>query len=774
MSDKVLLAGGWRLWTQFALRGPGFPAAGVLRLAPPGLAAAADGVGRACPTGPEWEGFVERFGAAAIATAGELQQIAALPAFQAAVAWQNRAVLGSGIRTFLSWQPSVAGRTSMPRQREELVAHYWQRFCVKNDTIGFFGPVGWGRLDRAVAGLEVEPGDRLIAESEVYFSSWAIDALATTIEQAPGVREWVPPRRVSFARLDDDGVTLAGCRKQPVDPDERLVLELCDGTRAPATIARDTGLPVGEVLRLLEVLVRRRWIVWRIEVPASPHPDRQLRATLERIPDTRVRADALAKLAVVERGRERVRAAGRDPGALTDALDAMEASFVELTQLAAQREKNGRTAPCRALTYSDSRRAASVRVGEAVLAELTPLSFCLLAARWLVNRFAEIAEGRIRSRYERLRDEQGTVDLASLWMRCMPNPYPGAPDDAEEVRKELQRRWTAIIDAPPGARRVRLRAGDIADRVREAFDEPGRGWSLARYVSPDVFVLAETADAVARGDFELVLGEMHVGTNTLTQSLFVMQHPDASELITETDRDFPGPRLMPMLPKESKALRWSTRSRPALTRPQDYLVGIVDHTADPRRPRTVAGADVLVRERDGELVAVLPDGAVFGLLEVFGHALTNQVMNRFALQPDTGHTPRVTVDRMVLSRETWRFETGTLAFAAEKSEPRRFVAARRWREEQGLPRFVFVVSPAEPRPFYVDFDSPVYVNILAKAIRRLSKSDAAAVLTVSEMLPSPEQAWLVDDQGDRYCSELRFVAVDQTGAAPVQTPGASK
>jgi hypothetical protein len=313
---------------------------------------------------------------------------------------------------------------------------------------------------------------------------------------------------------------------------------------------------------------------------------------------------------------------------------------------------------------------------------------------------------------------------------------------------------------------VRLRAAEIADRVRKAFDEPGHGWGLARYASPDVFVLAEDAEAVARGDFELVLGEMHVGINTLTQSLFVMQHPDAAELIAETNRDFPGPRLMPMLPKESKALRWSTRSRPALTRSMDYLVGVVDYTADPHRPRTLAGADVLVEDHGGALVAVLPDGEVFALLDVFGHALTNQVMNRFAVQPDHGHTPRITVDKMVLSRETWRFPAGTLAFAAEKSEARRFVAARTWREEQELPRFVFVVSPAEPRPFYVDLDSPVYVNILAKAIRRLSKAGPAAVLTVSEMLPSPEQAWLTDEQGARYCSELRFVAVDQTTGEP--------
>ncbi|MYS25973.1 lantibiotic dehydratase, partial [Streptomyces sp. SID7804] len=139
MSDEhapvLLPGGGWRLWEEFALRGPGFPAEGVLRLAPPGLAEAADKFGPGADlSGPEWQAFAEELSAAAVDTARHLQHIAGLPRFQAALAWQNPAVLRTGIAPFLRWTPGVDQRSSMPRQREELVAHYWQRFCVKNDT----------------------------------------------------------------------------------------------------------------------------------------------------------------------------------------------------------------------------------------------------------------------------------------------------------------------------------------------------------------------------------------------------------------------------------------------------------------------------------------------------------------------------------------------------------------------------------------------------------------------------------------------------------------
>ncbi|MFD0269086.1 lantibiotic dehydratase [Streptomyces sp. NPDC127106] len=773
MSDTpenvYLPTGGWRLWEHFALRGPGFPAEGVLRTAPPGLGLAADKFGPGDPlAGPEWDAFAEAFEEGAVRTARLLQGIAASPRFRAAVAWQNPAVLRTGIAPFLNWTPTAAGRTSMPRQREELVAHYWQRFCVKNDTIGFFGPVGWGRWDPAATdGVRVDPGEGFLADSRVYFAGWAVDALAKSLNADPALRAWIPPRRRSFVRVEGGAVHLPGRPPQPLGETARAVLDLCDGTRPVSAIARALGIPAAEAAATVEGLLAKRWVHWRLEVPTGTHPERELRTVLERIGDRRLRERALEKLAVLERGRDAVQAAGTDVEALTGAIGALEADFAALTATGAQRSKGERTAPCRGLVYSDCRRAATATLGRSLLDELTPLALCLTSARWLTNRFADRVRGHLRVVYERLAAGGGRVDLGQMWLGSLPSPYPDADRDLDGIQAELRAKWARILDLPEGtgARRVQVPSARIAERVREEFEEPGNGWSLARWFSPDVLLLAEDADAVARGDFELVLGEMHSALNTMGASLFVHQHPDRAELIAETTRDFPGPRLLPMLPKELP-LKWSARSRPSLDRPQDYAVSLVDDTGDPYRPRTVLCADVAVEDRDGTLVAVLPDGAVFDLLDVYANTLTQRVMDRFTLRPEGGHTPRISIDRMVVARETWTFPAGELAFSGEKSEASRYVRARQWQREHDLPRFVFVVSPAEPRPFYVDFDSPVYLTILAKAVRRLARRNPAARLKVSEMLPTPEQAWLTDDEGRAYTSELRFVAVDQTVAGP--------
>ena len=81
-------------------------------------------------------------------------------------------------------------------------------------------------------------------------------------------------------------------------------------------------------------------------------------------------------------------------------------------------------------------------------------------------------------------------------------------------------------------------------------------------------------------------------------------------------------------------------------------------------------------------------------------------------------------------------------------------------------RFVFVRSSLEVKPIYVDFESPSAVSILAKVARRAIEHVGGARLTVSEMLPSLDRAWLPGAGGARYTSELRVIAVDLAQTDP--------
>jgi hypothetical protein len=171
----------------------------------------------------------------------------------------------------------------------------------------------------------------------------------------------------------------------------------------------------------------------------------------------------------------------------------------------------------------------------------------------------------------------------------------------------------------------------------------------------------------------------------------------------------------------------------------------------------------VVREREGRLLVSPPGSAdEFDVFDLFSEVMKALMLRHFSLFPIGRHRPRISVDGVVLAREGWRLAAGDLGFASLAKASDRFVAARRWAAGLGLPRYVFVKSPVETKPFYVDFASPVFVEILASCARRTIRDapDENPTLTITEMMPSPEELWLGDAHGNRYTSELRFAASD--------------
>ena len=341
-----------------------------------------------------------------------------------------------------------------------------------------------------------------------------------------------------------------------------------------------------------------------------------------------------------------------------------------------------------------------------------------------------------------------------------------------QIDQESTKKWAAIIPVPAGAREVSHRYDDLLPLVDEAFAAPGPGWAGARYFCPDVMVSATDLNALHNGDFTLVLGEVHMALNTMGSNMFVTQHPDQADLLSCVDEDFPEPRLLMVLPKENPP-RLTVRTHPALIRDRDILVEVSHHTVAADRPELVAGRDVEIVETEGRVLARLPGGKEFDFLDVFAEMLTSMVVNRLRLFADRPHTPRVTIDHLVVSRESWRFNPADLEFAAEKDEVARFVRTREWAAALGLPRYVFVKSDLEEKPVYVDFTSPIYVNTLAKIVRRANADERLPdkTITVAEMLPAHDDLWLADHEGNKYTSEFRFTWVDdrRPEAAPTES-----
>ena len=154
----------------------------------------------------------------------------------------------------------------------------------------------------------------------------------------------------------------------------------------------------------------------------------------------------------------------------------------------------------------------------------------------------------------------------------------------------------------------------------------------------------------------------------------------------------------------------------------------------------------------------------FGLLILMIVAISAAALNAFKPVGRGAHAPRITIDRLVIARESWTFPAADLSWASARSEADRFLAARAWRLERGLPERAFYDVPIEEKPSYVDFTSLTYVNALAKVVRLAAADGADVPVTLTEALPDSSQLWLRDADGAAYASELRMLVVDQQEA----------
>jgi hypothetical protein len=683
------------------------------------------------------------------------------PGFREALTWQN-----PGLAQRLRDAGVGGSRRSKDRGRELVIASYLQRYCLKNDTIGFFGPVGWASAGHGTAGLAVTPGEQLIARRTTYFEVWAIDKVAAAIAGQGRSLGWLRPRRTRSVFLA--GSVLYRPHRQPVTltDAELRVLAACDGSRTISDVLDSAGAPDARVLlaRLAELGALRL----DLEGPADSWPERLLRDKLELIADPAARAAALAPLEQIIRARDAVAATDGDPAALARALASLAETFVQVTGSAATRRAGANYAG-RTLVYTDAVRDVRVELGQAVTRALAaPLGLVLDSARWLVNDVTDRYRVLFSDLLDREMARSGGAPVPLQRLLTVASPYlhghggRGVGELATASVAELQRRWEQVLGPPSSARRHQVSAEAISARAAECFPCRPVAWGSARQHAPDIMIAAASPGEVERGNFLLVLGEIHLATNTLDQRLFVEQHPDPARLIAAEQADR-GPRRIVSIPEKDHPTVTSRTSPPsALLGPgQLYWSSALTDSLDPPESDIVmAGAAMTVARRGEDMVVqLMPSGTELDFFEVIGDSMIGVVVDAFQPVAPAAHRPRITVDKLVLSREQWTFQVADSGWAFAKDEQERYYLARRWRQDHQLPERVFYRVPVELKPTAADFRSLVLVNLLAKHIR-LTEAAGHAQYTVTEMLPDLGQLWLTDRQDQRYSSELRLVAYD--------------
>ena len=710
--------------------------------------------------------FQEEFSRSLQDTSNTIREIAGSAHFREALTWQNRTAVETALNPLLRGSPDALERDSSRKQHEELVASYWQRYCVKNDTIGFFGPVGWARIISETSHIKIRHGAKVLATRKTYWESWAIEALSAVLARKYNLQPWIVPILVPFIRVEDTTL-IHPLFTLPLTAKQAAMLRACNGhdtaKQIAARLMRMPNLLVrhpGEVYEAFRELATKGVLFWKFNIPLDPFPEQILQEALQRIEDLKLRQQCLDLLKELDAARIQVEAAAGDPTRLNFSFQQLEQVFTRLTGLPATRSK-GKVYAGRTLVYEDCRRDTEVLLESKVLESLSePLSLLLDTGRWFTARVAQAYEKKLQAVYSEIRRSvhATSVDATVWWYKAAPFFFDKAPEIMDSLQHELEQKWERVLQLGNDQSVVHLTCNELRPRLLREFPPSVPGWQGARYHSPDIMIAAADEEAIRDGRYAFVLGEVHVSTNTLQSNLFANQHPSPPDLLNalaldlgeenvapvwERDEDLCG-RLVPVIPKTN------------------FRLEFLPNSFTTNRSRALPISSMILENHNGTLMAKTRDGKFcLRALDLVGGLLSRQTMDCFRVIAPQRHAPRISLDSLIIKRESWRFSPEEMQFACCAGAAERFLQARNWARAHGIPRFVFYRVPVEKKPAYLDFNSPIFVDIFSKMIRRTV--DAAlpgAMVDLSEMLPLFDQTWLADVSGRRYTSELRFVAVD--------------
>ncbi|MFJ9814551.1 lantibiotic dehydratase [Streptomyces sp. NPDC101151] len=740
----------WQVWGVGLLRSAGFPVSGLDLLGGPRAAEAAALVEHGTAGAEE---FTAAYRADARAESDQLARLAGDDRVRRAIAWQNRTVYH-----LLDSIAAGKGPDSKRRRRERTLAMYWLRYCAKAETIGFFGPAAWMSVARGQRAVDVEHGPALTAESRTFFERWTVAALADRMAGQPGARWWFPPVLRPDVHLDGDRLVMPGGRTVRLREDDVRVLRLADGDRNGEAITDATGWDPAtarqRVEKILTRLLKQRVLTWDANIPVDVRAEEILRRRVAGIgdPELFVRCDTV--LTELDRLREDIDRAG-SAEELVEALDRLDDFFVRTTGQAASREE-GKAYAGRTLCYQDSLRDCRTDLGRDFFDAIArPLALVADAADWFGNRLAELVEAEVAGFVRKAAARRAEVALADVWPQVLGLFWGDNATPVHTATRELAGKWREVLaldPAAPGSVPVRLRVADIEERARAVFATgPVRSPHLAVH-SPDLQVAARSADAVNAGEHTVVLGELHACLATLDLP-FLDWTAGTGSLRDKVNAALDAPRLVPLLPVDWK--RNSGRMVPAPIGAQDRLIGFTRAPYDDRT-RVDPAAAIALAETDGTVTATTPDGREWSIAELLAVPVSIIAADAFKIGLDRTHAPRVTLDDLVLFRETWRLPVAGVDLPDKAERERDYLAVRRWVAAHALPDLLFVKFPEETKPSLVDFTSPTLVLSFANLVRTARRLAPDALVTLSEPLPAPDASWLTDADGERYVSELRL------------------
>ena len=642
------------------------------------------------------------------------------------------------------------------KQKLRLGWSYAQRFCAKNDTSSFFGPLAWGRFDPQQAeNMHVTYGDAWIKDRHTFFENWAVQRLVDQINQQCPALDCMPLQLNTGCYLQEQTLFMPIGKKQHLSPPTAQVLAYVnnpgDGTptfRGLLNASADT--PASALRDLLEHLVSKRIVRrgWRMS-PRERQPIEQMQRWLEdaRLPEA-FRQTWQLRLEKLENAR-RDYAIG-DLERRTECLDTLNQLLAEAS-VDLSRE-TGAMYVGRYPVYEDCSRNMTISLGGGLLAQINDdLGPLMRIHQWLIKAIAhQLNQAFIEVWEQRQNALVGTpVDFLDLLNSLAPLLPAIEARIVIDLEQRLDNAWAQQLEGFPDNLDVHLRAADVERLISRLDAELGvTDFEVfgSDYHSPDFLLSSASVDAINRGDYAIIVGEVHPAVHTLSQPVAAPFGPFNTQVNEEVEAIFQRPRLV--LADSPESYQRSHIDWPLLPSYQQLIlptgggcVAAHQQFAAGRAKVTYANGRLQVIDALGQfsedLLCVYPTP-----LHRLGFALAGSAVAKHDQR-------RIWLGRALYKRASWLFSSDQLPqLKTSIDDLDHTLQWRSWAVAQGLPRYAFIKIDSEPKPLFLDFDNPLSLDGISNALQ------SASQVKFSEMRPCPEELWLAQARG-RFCCEIR-------------------
>ena len=642
------------------------------------------------------------------------------------------------------------------KQKLRLGWSYAQRFCAKNDTSSFFGPLAWGRFDaHQTDNVRLTQGDRAwIKERHTFFENWVVQRLVEQINRQCPDTDRMPLQLNTGCYLQGQVLFMPIGKSQRLNPQTAQVLQyISDQQGREPTFAGISSVCAdvapGTLHDLLEHLISKRIVRrgWQIS-PRERNPIVRLQRCL-------TNAGVCAEFGQSWQSRlEALEGLRRDyaHGDLLRRTECLESLNQVLGEAGVDLSREtGAMYVGRYPVYEDCSRNLDISLGQAMLSqvneELAPL---MHINQWLIKAIAhQLNEAFIEVWEQRqAASPDQPVDFLDLLNTLAPLLPALEARLILDLDQRLETAWTQLLQDFP-APEVQLCAGDIERLIallNVDLDVAGFEVFGSDYHSPDILLSSASVAAFNRGDYEIIVGEVHPAVHTLSQPVAAPFGPFNIQINQQVEAIFQRPRLV--LADSPDSYQRSHIDWPLQPTYLQLVLPSGGGCVAPNQQFAAGRAKVLRVEGRLQVVDALGQFSE-DLLCVYstpmhrlGFALAGSAVAKHERR-------RIWLGRTLYKRASWLFASDCLPEPkGSVDELEHTLQWRAWAADHGLPRYAFVKIDTEPKPLFLDFDNPLSFDGITNALKN------AGQVKFSEMRPRPDELWLEEERG-RFCCEIR-------------------